>query len=77
MVVVEVAADLGVALLGQRLVLVVAGAVGELGRGDVEDALAGAAGDHVDEAEDVLVRVAEAHAAADARLVHARSSARG
>ena len=40
-VVVESAADVIVAALGQRLVLVVAAAVGELCRGDVDDALAG------------------------------------
>ncbi len=72
MVVVEVAADLGVPLLRQRLVLVEAGAVGELRRGEVEDPLPRAVGDQVDEAEHVLIRVAEAHAAADPGLVEAR-----
>jgi hypothetical protein len=74
-VVVEVAADLGVALLRQRLVLVVAGPVGQLGRRDVQDALARAPRDHVHEAEQVLVAVAVAHAAADAGFVHAGRAA--
>ena len=67
-VVVEAAADVVVAALGERLVLVVAPAVRELRGGDVDDALAGALGDLVDEADEVLVGVAEAHAAADAGL---------
>ena len=41
-IVVEAAADVVVAALGERLVLVVGAAVGELRRGDVEDPLAGA-----------------------------------
>ena len=68
-IVVEAAAYVRVALLRQGLVLVVARAVGKLRRGDVEDALARAGRQHVHEAEDVLVGVAVAHAAADARLV--------
>src|SRR5664280_2854548 len=56
MVVVEVAADLGVSLPRQRLVLVEAGAVGELRPGEVEDPLPCAVGDQVHEAEYVLVR---------------------
>ena len=68
-VVVEVAADVVVAALGERLVLVIGAAGRQLRRGGVDDALARALGHHVHEAEQVLVRVAEAHAAADARLV--------
>ena len=45
------------------------GAVGQLGGGDVDDALAGAFRDQVHEAEQILVRIAEAHAAAGAGLV--------
>ena len=40
-VVVETAADVVVAALGQGLVLVIAATVGELCRGDVDDALSG------------------------------------
>ena len=61
-VVVEAAADVCVAFLGERLVLVPCGTVGQLCGGDVEDAAARTPGDHVHEAEQVLVRVAEAHA---------------
>ena len=67
-VVVEAGADVVVALLGQRLVLVVGGAVLHLGGGDVQNALAGQLGDDVHEAQQVLRGVAEAHAAADAAL---------
>ena len=70
-VVIEVAADLGIPLLGEGLVLVVAGAVGELCRGQVEDALPCTVGDQVDEAEQILVGVAEAHPPPDSRLVEA------
>ena len=71
-VVVEAAADVVVAALRERLVLVVAAAVRELRRRDVEDAFAGAFGNLVDEADEVLVRVAEAHAAPDAALEERR-----
>ena len=67
-VVVEARPDRIVAALGQRLVLVVGAAGRQLRRGDVEDPLAGPLRDHVDEAEQVLVRVAEAHAAPDPGL---------
>ena len=65
-IVVETAADVVVAALGERLVLVISAAGGQLRGGQVEDALAGARRDHVHEAEQVLVGVAEAQAAADA-----------
>ncbi len=67
-IVVEPGADGVVAALGQRLVLVIGAAARQLGRGDVDDPLAGARGNHVDEAQQVLIGVAEAHAPADARL---------
>ncbi len=71
MIVVEAAADLGVPLLRQRLVLVEARAVGQLRRREVEDALPRPLRDEVHAAEQILVRVAEAHAAADAALPQA------
>ena len=67
-VVVEASADVVVAALGERLVLVVATAVGELGGGDVDDALARTLGYLVDKPHKVLVGVAESHAAANAAL---------
>ena len=54
--------------LREGLVLVVGAAGRELGRGDVEDPPAGPLGDHVHEPQQVLVRVAEPHAAPDARF---------
>ena len=68
-VVVEPGADRVVAGLGQRLVLVVRAAGGELGAGQVEDALPGAPGGELDRPEEVLARVAEPHAAGDPGLV--------
>ena len=67
-IVVEARTDVVVPALGERLVLVISAPVCELGRGDVDDALAGPLGDEVHEAQQVLVRVAKPHAAADARL---------
>ena len=68
-VVVETAADVVVAAFGERLILVERAAGLELRGRDVEDAFAGAGGDHLDEAEQVLVGIAEAEAAADAGFV--------
>ncbi len=67
-VVVEAAADVVVTALRQRLVLVVSAAVGELSGRDVDDALAGTFRDLMDEAEQILVRVPEAHASPDTGL---------
>ena len=68
-VVVEVAADVVVAALGQRLILVERAAVFQLRGGQIEHALAGARGNHLDEAEQVLVGIAETQAASDAGFV--------
>ena len=62
----EVTADVGVALLGEGLVLMVASAVRELRGGDIDDTLLRAVRNLMHETEDVLVGIAEAHAAADA-----------
>jgi hypothetical protein len=67
-VVVEPAADPFVAALGQWLVLVISSAVFELGCGQIEDALAGALRDDMDEAQQVLGRIAEAHPPPDPGL---------
>ncbi len=72
---VEAATDRVVAALGQRLILVVGAAVLELRGRDVQNALPGALGDQVHEAEQVLVRVTEAHATPDAALEKTRRSA--
>ena len=71
-VVVEPGADVVIAALGERLVLVVGAAVGQLRRGDVEDPRPRPLRDHVDQPEQVLVRVAEAHAPPDAGFEHRR-----
>ena len=71
-IVIETATDVVVAALGERLVLMVAAAVRELGRRDVENALTGTLGDLMDESDEILVRVTETHAASDARLEERR-----
>src|SRR5512146_2510061 len=67
-VVVEAASDVVVALLGERLVLVVRAPVRKLGGGEIQNSGASAFGKEVHDAEQVLVRVAKPHAAADAGL---------
>ena len=67
-VVVETAADIVVAALGEWLVLVIAAAVRELGAGDIDDALAGTGRYLMNETYEVLVGIAEAHASTDAAL---------
>jgi len=67
-VVVEAGTCIGVALLGERLILMVSRAVLKLNRSDVDDSLAGIFRDKMDEAGQILAGIAEAHAAADAAL---------
>ena len=62
-VVVESATDIIVAVLGQRLILMVASAVRELRRGNVDDALPSTFGYLMYESHEVLVAVTEAHSA--------------
>ena len=71
-IVVEAAADVVVPALGERLILVEGPAGFQLRGRDVEDAFARAGRHHLDKSEQVLVRVAEAQAAADARFVERR-----
>ena len=59
-VVVETATDIVVAAFGERLILVVAAAVRELGAGDIDDALAGTGRYLMNETYEVLVGIAEA-----------------
>ena len=61
----EIAADVSVALLGQRLILMIASAVRELGGSDIDDTLFCAIRDLVYKAQHVLVGIAEAHTTAD------------
>ena len=74
-IVIEAAADVVVALLGQGLVLMVAAAIAELGGSDIQDALTGALRDLVHEAQQILGGIAEAHAAANATLKHGGGTA--
>ena len=67
-VVVKATADVIVAALRQRLVLVVTASVGELRGGNVDDTFAGTLRNLVHKAHEVLVRIAETHAASDAAL---------
>src|SRR5690554_4592138 len=67
-VIVKAAPNLIVSFPGEGLVLVVAGAIGELRGGDVDDPLAGPLGDLMYKAKQILVGVAEAHAASDTAL---------
>ena len=69
-VVVEPAADVVVAALRERLVLVVRAAVGSCVAAMSRIRSRARLRDHVDEAEQVLVRVAEAHPAPDPGLEH-------
>src|ERR1035437_2745738 len=67
-IVFKAAADVVIAALGEGLVLVIRAAGRQLRGGQVEDALPGARRSHVHKAQQVLIRVAEAEAAAYARL---------
>lgn len=70
-VVVETATDIIVASFGERLILVIAATVWELGTGDVDDALAGTGRYLMNEAYKVLIGITEAHASADTALEEA------
>ena len=67
-IVVKIAADRVVPALGKRLVLVVRAACLKLRGGDVKNPLARSCRDHVHETEHILVGIAEAHPAPDARF---------
>ena len=60
-VVVKSTSDVVVSPFSERLVLVIASAVLELCRGDIDDALSCSAWYEVNESHEVLVRVAESH----------------
>ena len=71
-IVVEAAADVVVPAFGERLILVERAAGLELRGRDVEDAFAGAGRDHLDKAQQVLVRITETQTPADAGFVERR-----
>ena len=73
-IVVEPPAYLVVALLGERLELVIAPAVPELGRRDIQDALPCPVRRLVDKAQQILRAVAEAQTAADAAFKQRRAA---
>ncbi len=64
-IVVEVAANVIVPALGERLILMIGAAGWQLRRGEVEDTFPRARWHHVHEAQQVLVGIAEAQSAAD------------
>ena len=68
-IVIEAAANVIVAPLGQGLVLMVGGAVGKLDGGDVNDPLPCPVGNNVHEAVKILTGIPEAHAPSGAGLV--------
>ena len=74
-IVIESAANIGVAALGKRLVLVPRGAVRQLNGRNVDNSLSRLFGQNMCEPEQVLAGIAEAHSASDAALVITRASA--
>ena len=68
-IIVEAAADIGVAFLGQRLILMVSTAVLELGGSDINDTLSCTVRDQMYETEQILAGITEAHTTADSGLV--------
>ncbi len=68
-IVIEAAADIRIAFLGQRLILVISRTILKLGRGDIDDALSCPIRNQMHEAEQVLVGITEAHASADAGFI--------
>ena len=67
-VIVEAASDIHVSFLRQWLVLMVCASVFKLGSGNIEQTLSCAVRDQMNEAEQILAGVTEAHAAAGAGL---------
>ena len=68
-IVVEAGTHVEIAALGQRLILMIGAAIRELRRRDIQNPLAGARGNQVHKAEQILRGIAEAHAAADAGFI--------
>ena len=61
-VVVESTTDIIVAAFGEWLILVIASSIGELGRGDIDDALTCTGRYLMNETYEILIRIAESHA---------------
>ena len=74
-IVVESRSDVGVAPLGQRLILVIGAAVRKLGCGDVQNAASCPVRNQMDKAQQILAGVPEAHAAAETAFVIAGAPA--
>ena len=68
-VIIESAADIGVAFLGEGLILMIRAAVRELRGGDIDDSLSCAFGYQMYESEQILTGIPKAHASADAGLI--------
>ena len=67
-VIIEAAADVGIAALCEGLILMICRTVLELDRCDVDDPLTRTLGDEVHESKEVLTRISEAHSAAGTGL---------
>ena len=68
-IIIEATADIGVTLLGQRLVLMVSAAVLELSGSNIDDTFSCSIRDQMYEAEQILAGITEAHTTADSGLV--------
>ena len=64
-IIVESGSDIGVALLGKGLILVVSATVLELSGCDIDDSLAGTIGDKMYKSEKVLTGISESHTTSD------------
>ena len=65
-VIVEAASDIHVSFLGQRLILVICASVFKLGSSDIEQTLSCAVRNQMNEAEQILAGITEAHTTAGA-----------
>ena len=68
-VVVEARTHVEIAALGQRLILMIGAAVRELRRRNIQNTFAGARGNQMHKAKQILCGIAEAHAAANAGFI--------
>ena len=67
-VVVESTTNVVVSTLGERLILMIASAIGELCRGDIDDALTGTTGHEMHKSDKVLIGVTESHTTSHSTL---------
>ena len=68
-IVVKAASDIGISLFGQRLVLVISAAVGELCGGNIQDTFSCPLRNQMEEAQEILAGIPKAHASADTGLI--------